>query len=217
MARRRWSDQERRSLRRDYPDTDTKHLAERYDCTVRSVYSQAVKMGLKKSKVYRASPAACALVRDGNLGEPYRFKHGHRPHNAGQIGFSPGGRSCETQFKAGHRPNNWRPIGSERITKDGYRQRKMTDTGYPPRDWVGVHKIVWTEHHGPIPDGHLVIFVNGDRRDLRIENLKMVTRSENMHRNNINKLPPALQELCRAKGRLQRAINARMNDNEKQN
>ncbi|EMM6737362.1 HNH endonuclease, partial [Pseudomonas aeruginosa] len=42
-----------------------------------------------------------------------------------------------TRFKKGQKPHTWLPVGSTRISADGYLQRKISDTGYPPRDWKG--------------------------------------------------------------------------------
>lgn len=37
---------------------------------------------------------------------------------------------------------------------------------------------VWEKHNGPIPRKHVVRFVNGDKRDARIENLEPMSLSE---------------------------------------
>jgi hypothetical protein len=113
----------------------------------------------------------------------------------------------ETQFKAGQRGNKWLPIGSERINADGYRDRKVQDTGYTPRDWVGVHKLLWIEHHGEVPQGHAVVFRNGNKEDIRIENLELVARGELMRRNTIHRYPPELRQVIRLNGRLKKLIS----------
>ena len=40
------------------------------------------------------------------------------------------------------------------------------------------HKLVWEAFNGEIPDGHIVIHIDGDRTNDRIDNLELVTRSE---------------------------------------
>ena len=65
---------------------------------------------------------------------------------------------AETQFKPDTRPHTWKPIGSTRLSREGYLQRKISDTGYPPKDWVGVHILMWQEAHGPLPKGFAVSF-----------------------------------------------------------
>lgn len=126
------------------------------------------------------------------------------PWNKGMKGLQTGGR--ETQFKPGSRPHTWKPIGSER-TVDGYLQRKVTDTGYPPRDWQPVHVLLWVEHRGPVPAGHAVRFKDGDRTHIAIDNLELISRAQLMRRNTLHNLPPELVETIRARSALVRRIN----------
>ena len=37
----------------------------------------------------------------------------------------------------------------------------LSDTGYAPRDWVSVQRLVWEAAHGPIPPGHRIAFKGG--------------------------------------------------------
>ena len=41
-----------------------------------------------------------------------------------------------------------------------------------------VHRMVWEQHFGPIPEGHIIHHRNGDTWDNRIENLECLTRHE---------------------------------------
>ena len=41
-------------------------------------------------------------------------------------------------------------------------------------------RLVWTAHHGPIPEGKVVDHKNGIRNDDRIENLQLVSQAENI-------------------------------------
>lgn len=42
-----------------------------------------------------------------------------------------------------------------------------------------LHRWVWEEAHGPIPDGMQVDHINGDTYDNRLENLRLVTNIDN--------------------------------------
>lgn len=140
-------------------------------------------------------------------GRTGRYEPGHRPHNKGAKGWLAGGDSTKTQFKPGSRGSKWVPIGSERVTRDGTRQRKIADTNYAPRNWRSVHELAWEAHHGPIPRGHIVVCGAGDPED--VDNLECITRAENMRRNSIHNLPDELADVIRIRGVLNRRINER--------
>jgi len=205
----RWKTEDVDILRSEYPDTPTRQLADRLSRKVTAVYQKAKALGLKKSAAYMATPAACHLRRGNNAGSAHWFRPGHRPHNAGKKGWQAGGDSWKTQFKPGMRPHTWRPIGSERVSKDGYLLRKITDTGYKCRDWVGVHKIIWEAVNGPIPKGHVLRFRDGNQQNICLENLGLLTRAEQMRRNCVHNLPKELAVVIQLKGALQRQINKR--------
>jgi hypothetical protein len=151
-------------------------------------------------------------IRSGRTG---RFEKGHTPHNKGVKGWQAGGRSEKTRFKPGQRGINWVPLGSERVTREGILQRKVSDTGYPPRDWKSLHVLLWERHHGPVPDGHIVVFRDGNPEKIVIENLACITRADNLLRNSIHNLPEALKDVIRIRGVLNRHINQRIGKHEK--
>lgn len=204
-----WSEEDIAWLVALYPDIRTDMVAEALGRRLNQCHGMANKLGLKKSAEYLASPDACRLRRDDNPGIPYRFKPGIVPWNKGTH-FTAGGRSAETRFKKGQRPHTWKPIGSLRTSKEGYLQRKMTDTGYPPRDWVSLHVLLWCERHGPVPAGHKLRFRNGDKTDIRLDNLELVTDAENMRRNSYHtNYPPEIRQAIQLRGALVRKINRR--------
>jgi len=138
-----------------------------------------------------------------------QFQKGQTPWNKGMKGLDIGGR--ETRFRPGHRSGRaldlYQPIGAERISKDGYRQRKVNDDLPLQRRWKMVHHIVWRDAGREIPLRHVVIFINGDKTDLRIENLQCISMRENMRRNSVHNLPPALKEVVDLRRWVVRKIN----------
>ena len=101
------------------------------------------------------------------------FKEGHTPHNKGKkTGSYPG--MVQTQYKKGHLPHNYRPVGSVRVTCNGYLERKIAD----PKEWRMVHVLNWEAEYGPVPDGCVIIFRDGDKTNCDTSNLLLVTRAE---------------------------------------
>lgn len=207
-----WSDQELELLRRRYPDEPTQVIAKVLGRSLLGVLGKANALGLHKSAAFFAGPHAGRLK--AGTGAANRFQKGQRPWNTGMKGMQVGGRAKQTQFKPGSRPHTWKPLGSERISRDGYLQRKVTDTGYPPRDWVGVHILVWTQAHGPVPLRHKVVFRDGNKQHIHLDNLELLSNAEMMQRNTIQRFPPELQQTIRAIGKLKRVIKE--NSHEKQ-
>ena len=92
----------------------------------------------------------------------------------------------KTSFKQGNCPHNHQPVGTERLSKDGYLQVKTAE----PKQWEFAHHIIWQQHNGAIPAGSCVIFTNGDKTDVTIGNLQLVTRSELVRANQLAKDNP---------------------------
>ena len=111
-----------------------------------------------------------------NSGVTGRFEKGHIPANKGQKGYCHPG-SVKTQFKKGHIPVNHRSIGSERIdSKDGYILVKVAE----PNTWKHKHRVLWEENNGPIPKGYVIIFKDGNKKNITLENLALVSRAEHL-------------------------------------
>lgn len=104
-------------------------------------------------------------------------------------------------------PHTRKPIGTEKVDSDGYLRRKLTDTGYPPKDWVAVHRINWEAAHGPIPKGHMVIFRDGDKTNVAVENLELISFREQMRRNTLHNYPKEIAQAIQLRGALIRRIN----------
>lgn len=205
--KKRWSHDDNELMRELYPTTPMQDLVTLFGASERAIYSRAEMLGIKKAPAYYATHIAGRL---GNgQGKETQFKKGQEPWNKG-IAFDSGGRSHETRFRPGSRPHTWHPVGYERITADGYRERKMTDTGNTRRDFVAVHVLLWREHVGEVPEGHAVVFRNGDKTDIRIENLECISRAELMRRNSYhNNYPKDVQLLIQLRGAVSRQINKR--------
>ena len=220
-TRRFWTPEEDATITVLYPDMPTAEVAERIHRSVSSTYQRAYVLGLTKSAAYLASPAACRLRRGDNVGAAFRFVKGQTPPNKGlrRPGYAPG-RMKETQFRKGERRGVavklWKPIGTDRVSKDGYLERKIND-GLPLQArWRAVHLVLWEAEHGPLPPGHAIVFVNGDRTDIRLDNLALITRGDLMRRNTVHNLPAPLPQTIQLLGALNRKINRRNRQDEEQ-
>lgn len=106
-------------------------------------------------------------------GRDCKFQKGQVSHNKGKKGISYAGMEA-TQFKKGNTPHNHRPVGSERINVDGYIEVKVAE----PKKWKQKHVLVWEDANGSVPKGYAVIFLDGDRQNVAIDNLRLVSRGE---------------------------------------
>lgn len=214
--RRAWTPDDHARLVALYPDTPSADIARELGRTVRAIYARADAFDLVKSDAFYKTQhgGRLNLVRDG---VDHRFKPGQPAWNKG-LNYQAAGRCFETQFKPGrpaHEARNYRPIGSLRISKDGYLERKMTDdpTLAPSRRWTSVHRLVWEAAHGPLPAGAVVVFRPGRRSTdldaITVDALELVTRTELMSRNTRHNLPKPLADLCALRAALTRQINRR--------
>lgn len=216
MTRRFWTDLELELLRQAYADYTTEAIATVLGRTVEQVYSKAGNLGLKKSEAYMASPAACRLRRGNEVGKAFRFKKGQTPFNKGAAGWNAGGRSHETRFKPGRAAqdaHNYVPIGSTKLSKDGYLVQKTTDDPsiFPARRWVAVHRLVWEATNGPIPDKHIVVFRRGMRttvfEEITLDRVECISLVDNMRRNSLHRYPKEIAHAIQMRGALNRRIN----------
>ena len=92
----------------------------------------------------------------------------------------------------GRTPKHALPDGTETITADGYVMLKHNGVlNYK-------HIIVWEQAHGQsVPQGHHIVFGDGDRRNFSIDNLFCITATQNAIRTR-NKLHGATPELAAA-------------------
>jgi hypothetical protein len=122
-----------------------------------------------KSTVYRLGL--------GN-GRDCRFHPGQISHNKGKKGYCAPG-SEKGWFKPGHRPHTWKPVGTERIDREGYVEVRIRNSGGKLRkNWKAKQRIIWEKAYGKIPRGSVVLFADGNKQNFALENLLLVSRGE---------------------------------------
>lgn len=86
-----------------------------------------------------------------------------------------------TWFKKGQKAHNHRPIGSTRITVDGYTEIKIAE----PNKWALYHRHLYEVEHGvKLKKNEAVIFADGDKSNFDINNLVKVSRANLLYLNN---------------------------------
>ena len=154
-----WSDEEKQYLAEITPGRGYKEIQSMMSCKFGFDYTRhQIKGAITRNKL--------------NTGRTGRFEKGRATWNKGTKGLT---KANVTSFKKGQKPHNYKPLGSERITKDGYCEVKVSDTG---RRWRPKHVLIYEKHHGKVPKGSAVIFLDGDKRNFDIDNLYLVTRSQ---------------------------------------
>ena len=98
---------------------------------------------------------------------PPRVKAGGLPPKSKlRIDFENG--KIDRVFSAG---TVWHDVGAP----DGKGYRVINYYGKSTR----VHRVIWIEANGPIPDGYVVDHINRDKSDNRLCNLRLLTTSQN--------------------------------------
>lgn len=204
MNGRPWTQEEVEILKERYHNTTAQDLADLLERHISSIYGKAAALKLQKDPEF---------IRE--LGKKYaehpevkkhQFKPGTVPLNKGKKMDPDVYKRCAgTMFKPGNIPPNYKPVGSERVNVDGYIEVKVKD----PRTWKLKHRVVWEQANGPIPAGHNIQFKNGNPKDVRLENLYIISKSEQLRTENsmIARYPEELRSVIHMKAALKRKIN----------
>lgn len=110
------------------------------------------------------------------------FEKGHVPANKGTHtgGWEP------TQFKKGNMPANHKPVGTESVRSNYKKGQKYVYVKVAePNRWRMKHILVWEKHHGPVPKGKIIIFLDGNVLNTDIDNLMMIDRSVHARMNQL--------------------------------
>ena len=185
---RHWTKEQKHVVIQKWADNTADSIAKEIGRPISSVYKMATKFGLEKSDAFWLSESAGRFNAENNTrGNPTRFQKGNVPANKGKNQpYHP--NSAATRFKPGNRPKNYLPVGSEVISTEGYRKIKVAD----PDVWEFVHRKVWIEANGPVPEGTMIRFKDGDRLNCDLDNLELETRIEHVLRHSIHKYPEEL-------------------------
>jgi hypothetical protein len=142
------------------------------------------------------------------------FEKGTVPFNKGKkMPFHP--NSARTRFKKGNRTGKanliYKPIGTERFSKEGYLERKIHD-GLPMQSrWRAVHIVNWEKLNGPVPKKHCLKCLDGDKLNTDPSNWELISRavlvrlsgkSSNQYDRAPTELKPTVMAIAKLKHRL---------------
>ena len=205
MQKRKWTQQEEETLIRLYEDPKVfpKDIAKMLGRTLSQVYNKARAMGLNAPMERIRMAGKIGMQHPKSIAT--RFHKGHIPTNKGKK-VSPEiyEKMSPTMFKKGHINENKRAVGSERVNVYGYIEIKVAE----PNRWRLKHRIIWERHNGIIPEGCNVQFKNHNTLDCRIENLYLISKSEQMRNENslMARYPKELRDVIRLKGAVKRQL-----------
>ena len=123
--------------------------------------------GLRKRKGWKTGRTGCFEkgAVSWNKGKPMPAHPNSALHH-----FRPGERS-------GVAVRLYKPIGSERVSKDGYRERKINDDMPLQARWRAVHLIEWEAANGPLPKGMCLKCLDGEKGNTNPSNWALIERA----------------------------------------
>lgn len=108
-----------------------------------------------------------------NCGVSTRFAKGRFPTNKGAKGVYASG-SEKGWYQSGNKPHNYKPVGTLLVNTDGYKVIKIGE----PNKWKLYHRMVWEEAHGDVPVGCVIVFLDGNKLNCELSNLRLVTKTQ---------------------------------------
>ena len=195
---RTWTDDEEQYLIANYATTSNAELAAALGKkNADRVMDKASHLKLRKSGQFLRE--SCKARTKG------QFKKGLIPHNKGKK-LSEETKAklaktklAKTMFKSGNRPHNTLEVGAETQDKDGYVMVKIAE----PSVWQYKHHVAYGE---PVPTGHKVIFLDGNKYNFERGNLQLVSNAELMNRNTMHRYPPELVRLLKTLNKLKKRV-----------
>lgn len=162
-----------------YSDAELAWIEERCHLP-RTVLHTAFVAAFERYDVTKADITGLCKRRGWLTGRTGQFAKGRTPANKGKT-MPAHPNSAATQFKPGERRgranHTYAPIGTERLSAHGYRERKVNDDLPLHKRWRAVHLIEWERANGPIPAGHCLKCVDGDRMNAAPENWMLIPRA----------------------------------------
>ncbi len=181
MAEKDWKENEKEFLVTNYASLSNKEIGDALGRTKASIRQMINKINAAiedPEKRYYRTPEQNESIRSRIAGN--RFEKGIKPWNAGTRGIK---KANSGSFKAGNRRmptilyDNAITFKKDKKTGKTYKMKRVA-----LNEWEYLQRFNWVKHFGPIPEGYIVGFRNGDSLNCEPDNLILLTEDQHMKR-----------------------------------
>lgn len=184
----KWTDEELEYLRNEYPNGNTKEIANKLNRSAIAINSYASLRGIKKTDEFIVEQKK-KLAHGNHAG---RFKKGSIPYNKGMKMSEEFRNKLKAQwFKEGRVPHNKLPIGSETKRGDGYIYVKIAN----PNVWDLKQRVIYENSVKKLKDNEVIEFKDGNTENFDISNLVVMTKTEHLAKYSIHNYPSPIKDI----------------------
>lgn len=172
----------------NYPTMSRKELTAAFNENYGTTFKQSQIVGFLKAN----------KIRSGRTGY---YSKGQKSWNKGTKGLM---KPNAGSFKKGQVAHNLKPAGSERTNVDGYKEVKIAGC----KAWKLKQRVIYEQHFGPLKQGDVVRFKDGNKLNFSPDNLVKISRAEHHFLNQLghNDAPEELKPTLNILAKLQAKI-----------
>ncbi len=193
-----------------YPNELAQVLADEFKVPIWNIYKLAYKYGIKKSDQFLKSESSGRIQKGKSLSPKTQFKKGCPGATKGLrieaiIKNKEKLRNWRDKclWKKGHKPVNTAKDGEIRWRKNvGYYFIRISEN-----HWEFLHRHIWQEKKGEIPEGFNVVFKDGNRRNCKLSNLECISNADLVEKNRHTKYPLDLRKAIEERNKLNKILN----------
>lgn len=163
-----FSAEEDRFLRNHYNTVPAKRMSKMLGRSESASRQRMQRLGLRPS-----AEAIAKFKKDSQL------KPGNIPWSKGLKGLRIPG-SEKGWFKKGQVSRNTKSDGVITIRHHKRSGRSYKYIRIAKNKWMLLHQYNWIEKNGPIPEGHILVFKDGDNMNCEPENMRLITQAQHM-------------------------------------
>lgn len=219
----KWSESEDRTLIEWYPNLSAKFLSKWIQRSESSIYNRVNFLNLSKSEYSQKIELQRQAERLKIDGAKFRFNRGQEAHNKGKKMSSETYEKVKrTMFKKGNVPPNAKEsdgaITIRHEKQSGSNPRKYKYIRISLGVWIPFHRYIWEQTNGEIPHGHNVQFRDNDSLNCELDNLYLVSRSEQAQHNKRGgiRLPHELKQSITLINKIKQSVNKKQDKRSKQ-